>query len=708
MQAWLSGLNPEQQKAVMSTEGYVRVLAGPGTGKTRALTARYCYLTETLGVSAKNILCVTFTNKAANEMKQRIRQWLGDLDLGYICTLHAFCVQFLKEEIHVLHYPKNFIILDVEDQRVLLLKIFEEMGLTLKEATIKQKIDEVLEARKLTAGSYINEIFTLSNSELEKRIQLATDVNDGIFLRYLYEQKKNYACDFNDLINFTAYILKHYPDILQKWQDRMQYVMVDEFQDVSAKQYSIAQMLSGKHHNLFIVGDPDQTIYTWRNAHVKLFLDFDKQYPDAQTIVLQTNYRSSPEILKAADTLIQKNVLRYPKVLKATNPNGPKPLFFHAQSEKEEADWICQEIKKLINAGNRYDQIAVLYRSHFLSRSIEESFVKNGVPYKIYSGIEFYARAEIKDCLSYLRMLTTADDIAFLRTINTPARKIGKKKLEFLKTVAETEHCSLYEALRKTLEQDLFRSTGAKQYVYAIETVKKDGHTLSLSSVLQRILDMSGYENYLRLQSDQERLDNVAELKRAIEEEGQDPDATLQEFLNKAALLSNLDRKEKHEAVKVMTIHSAKGMEFPYVFICGLNEGVFPSRKISTPEEMDEERRIAYVAMTRAIKALYLSDSEGFSNDNVFKLPSRFIFDAGRENLTYVRELPASFEGRVNRIASPNMIQRFQNGDRVVHPVFGCGTIMDVDTQTQSYKIQFDQLKTERNIQFKVPLKHFQ
>lgn len=708
MQAWLSGLNPEQQKAVMSTEGYVRVLAGPGTGKTRALTARYCYLTETLGVSAKNILCVTFSNKAANEMKQRIRQWLGDLDLGYICTLHAFCVQFLKEEIHVLHYPKNFIILDVEDQRVLLLKIFEEMGLTLKEATIKQKIDEVLEARKLTAGSYIDEIFTLSNSELEKRIQLATDVNDGIFLRYLYEQKKNYACDFNDLINFTAYILKHYPDILQKWQDRMQYVMVDEFQDVSAKQYSIAQMLSGKHHNLFIVGDPDQTIYTWRNAHVKLFLDFDKQYPDAQTIVLQTNYRSSPEILKAADTLIQKNVIRYPKTLQATKPNGPKPLFFHAQSEKEEADWICQEIKKLINAGNRYDQIAVLYRSHFLSRSIEESFVKNSVPYKIYSGIEFYARAEIKDCISYLRMLTTADDIALLRTINTPARKIGKKKLEFLKAVAETELCSLYEALKKTVEQDLFRTTGAKQYIYAIESVKKDSHTLSLGSVLQKILDMSGYENYLRLQSDQERLDNVAELKRAIEEEGQDPDATLEEFLNKAALLSNLDQREMQEAVKVMTIHSAKGVEFPYVFICGLNEGVFPSRKISTPEEMDEERRIAYVAMTRAIKGLYLSDSEGFSNDNVFKLPSRFIFDAGRENLTYVRELPASFEGRVNRIASPNMIQRFQNGDRVVHPVFGCGTIMDVDTQTQSYKIQFDQLKTERNIQFKVPLKHFQ
>ena len=212
----------------------------------------------------------------------------------------------------------------------------------------------------------------------------------------------------------------------------------------------------------------------------------------------------------------------------------------------------------------------------------------------------------------------------------------------------------------------------------------------------------------MRFKYDEERLDDVAEIKRTIEEEGRDQEATLQEFLKKAARFSNLDRKEKQEAVKVMTIHSAKGMEFPYVFICGLNEGVFPSRKISTPEEMDEERRIAYVAMTRAIKALYLSDSEGFSNDNVFKLPSRFIFDAGRENLTYVRELPASFEGRVNRIASPNTIQLFQNGDRVVHPVFGCGTITDVDTKTQSYKIQFDQLKTERNIQFKVPLKHFQ
>ena len=226
------------------------------------------------------------------------------------------------------------------------------MGITLREATIKQKIDEVLEARKLSADGYIDEIFTLDNSELEKNIATATDTNDEIFWRYLYEQKKNFACDFNDLINFTAYILKHFPETLEKWQERMQYVMVDEFQDVSAKQYAIARMLAGKHNNLFIVGDPDQTIYTWRHAHVKLFLDFDKVFPDAKTIVLQTNYRSSPEILKASDSLIQKNVLRYPKNLVATHPNGARPLYFHAQTEKEEAQWIADEIKKLLAAGN--------------------------------------------------------------------------------------------------------------------------------------------------------------------------------------------------------------------------------------------------------------------------------------------------------------------------------------------------------------------
>ena len=704
MSTWLSELNAEQKLAATTTEGHIRVLAGPGTGKTRALTARYCYLTETLGIPARNILCVTFTNKAAAEMKKRIRGWLGDLDLGYICTLHAFCVQFLKEEIHLLNFPKNFIILDTEDQRAVLLKIFEEMGLTLRETTVKQKMDEVLESRKMMADTYIDETFQLDNNDLQDRIRRTDTLNDAIFLRYLYEQKKNFACDFNDLINFTGYILRHYPDTRAKWQERIQYVMIDEFQDMSARQYAIAQMLSAKHNNLFIVGDPDQTIYTWRNAHVKLFLDFDKKYPDAQTIVLTTNYRSSPEILKAADTLIEKNQLRYPKRLTATKAHGPLPLFFHAQSEKEEAEWIADEIEKGIQEGQRPDQFAVLYRAHYLSRALEECFMRRSIPYKIYSGIEFYARSEIKDCICYLRMLTQADDIAFLRTINVPSRKIGKKKIELLKTVAEENQISLYDAFQQMASQESFRSTGAKQYLYAIESTRRELATLPLGEVLQKILDRSGYENYLRLQADQERLDNVAELKRAVNEAGLDPDATLEEFLTQAALMSNLENKEKQSAVKLMTIHTAKGMEFNRVFICGLNEGVFPSRKVTTAEEMDEERRLAYVAMTRAIDRLYLSESEGINNDNTFKLPSRFIFDAGKDNLQFVRELPASFETRLNRkIAEQSQVQ-FNPGDRITHPAFGAGTILEVDTKTLSYRIRFDKLQTERDILFRAPL----
>ena len=371
----------------------------------------------------------------------------------------------------------------------------------------------------------------------------------------------------------------------------------------------------------------------------------------------------------------------------ATKPDGVKPLFFHAQSEKEEADWISGEIKKLLSEGISADQIAVLYRAHYLSRSLEESFMRNSVPYKIYSGIEFYARAEIKDCIAYLRMLSASDDIAFLRTINLPSRKIGKKKLEFLKTVAESENCSLYEALKRTCSQDVFKGTGAKRYLYAIESVKACVGRLPLGALLQKIMDLSGYENYLRLQSDQERLDNIAELKRAVDEAGTDPDATLDDFLTRVALLSNLDGKEKRQAVKLMTIHTAKGMEFQYVFICGMNEGVFPSRKIMTAEDMDEERRLAYVAMTRAIKGLFLSDSEGFSNDNVFKLPSRFIFDAGKENLTFVRELPQSFESRTKRLASRNEeVLRHVAQLRTVHPPIGIidhATVgRDVDNRT--------------------------
>ncbi|WP_413733094.1 ATP-dependent helicase [Sodalis sp. RH20] len=706
----LATLNPEQRQAVVTTEGALRVIAGAGTGKTRTLTERYCYLVSTLGIAPRNIMCVTFTNRAANEMKRRVRAVLGDRDLGTICTFHAFCVQLLKEDIHLLNYPRNFIILDMEDLKQILLKIFADMGLTLRDTTVKRTLDEVLEAKKLYATTYIDDIYQLDNEQLKARFADARDRDEEIFLRYLYEQKKCFGCDFNDLINFATWILETFPAVRQKWQNRMQYVMVDEFQDVSKRQYKLARLLAGRHGNLFIVGDPDQTIYSWRGSHLRLFLDFDKAYPGAETIALGTNYRSTPEILAASNCLIEKNEVRFPKTLHAVKPGGWRPRYFHAKSDKLEAEWIAGEITRLRNTGVPPNHIAVLYRAHYLTRALEERFIDRGLPYKIFSGIEFYGRREIKDVICYLRMVTAGDDVAFLRTVNVPARKFGKKRLETLAAYAEARSLSLYQALKENLDAALLTGTGVRQYVAAIEQVRAQRAGWSLGNTLQTLLDLSGYEAFLRLQGDQERLDNVAELKRAVQAAGEDEEATLEDFLARIALFTSLDNESKTDTVKLMTIHGAKGMEFPYVFVCGLNEGVFPGRKISSAQEMEEERRLAYVAMTRAMDGLYLSDSEGVANDGIFKYPSRFIFDAGSENVAFDVPLDqALMSGGHNVMTADAALpaagaSRFRAGDRVSHGVFGCGTVIAVDGYESAYSIKFDGLPTERSIQFGAPL----
>ncbi|XBS71300.1 UvrD-helicase domain-containing protein [Acerihabitans sp. KWT182] len=699
-------INPEQRTAITTTEGAVRVIAGAGTGKTRTLTERYCYLVSTLGIAPKNILCVTFTNRAANEMKRRVRRALGDRDLGYICTFHAFCVQLLKEDIHVLNYPRNFMILDMEDLKQILQKIFTDMGLTLRDTTIKRTLDEVLEAKKLYAATYIDDIYRLDNEQLKARFADARDRNEEIFLRYLYEQKKCFGVDFNDLINFAAWILEHFPAVRLKWQDRMQYVMVDEFQDVSKRQYKLAQLLSGKHGNLFIVGDPDQTIYSWRGSHLRLFLDFETLYPRAVTVALTTNYRSTPEILTAANTLIEQNEVRFPKSLLAVKSSGPRPAYFHAKSDRDEADWVVKEIQALRAAGVPAGSIGVLYRAHYLTRILEERFVEQALPYKIFSGIAFYERREIKDIICYLRMVTAGDDLALLRTVNVPPRKIGKKKLEALALYGEQHALSLYQALRENLDAPWLKGTQAKSYVAAIEHVRRNRHAMALDTALQTLLDMSGYEAFLRLQGDQDRLDNVAELKRAVQRAAGDDDATLEDFLAHIALFSNLDNEEKPDRVKLMTIHSAKGMEYPYVFICGLNEGVFPSRRIGSAEEMEEERRLAYVAMTRAMDRLYLSDAEGVANDNLMKYPSRFIFDAGEANIDYVVPLENGLKTGLRRVFSDadsrlrHPAARYGVGDRVTHPVFGGGVVIGVLEQDACYAVKFDRIATERTLLF--------
>ena len=451
--------------------------------------------------------------------------------------------------------------------------------------------------------------------------------------------------------------------------------------------------------------------------------------------------------------MIARNTVRYPKELAPTKKAGPKPLYYHASSEEDEAKWICKKIKELCGLAKKSKRsqaqeadksnargassdcapcnlrdIAILYRAHYLSRALEEAFIKNDLPYRILAGTEFYGRREIKDMISYLRMLTVADDVSFYRTVNLPSRKIGKNKIAAIKEYADNNDCSAYAALKGLLAQDdpILKGTKAKAYVDAIEESRAllndknsfvytvGSGTSKLGSVLQSILDKSGYEAFLRLEADQDRLDNAAEFKRAVNQAGFDDDATLEDFLQRAALFTDLDREDKRDAVKMLTIHAAKGMEFKNVFLCGMNEGIFPSRKVQTPEDMEEERRIAYVAMTRAKDRLFISDAEGKANDGIFKYPSRFIFEAAGEDMkNYDIEKPLDKslveqsqkiikydESRLKAAAT-----QFKKGDRVRHKVFGDGTIVLVNDKAFCYTIKFDDLATERSVQFAAPLK---
>ena len=710
MSTLLEGLNEEQRQAVVTTEGYIRVIAGAGSGKTRALTHRFAYLVNELGISTANILCVTFTNKAAGEMKKRIRSMIGDNDTGYIATFHGFCVQVLKEEIHVLNYPKNFIIIDTEDVNSILHTIFEDMGLNSKNFTFT-KISNMIGDKK-NKIPYLNDILNLDNEDLKSKFQNALNQEDAIFYRYLYEQKKCFALVFDDLINFALTIFENHEDICEKWQRRMEYIMVDEFQDVNAKQYKLAKILSDYHHNLFVVGDPDQTIYSWRGAKVEFILNFDKDYPSSITIIMDKNYRSTPNIIRASNSLIEKNKKRMEKNLIPMKQADIPVIYSHAMTTALEAEWIVSQIKILQESGRSMKDIAILYRAHFVSRSFEEIFIRENIAYTIYSGIEFYKRKEIKDVLCYLRMIANADDISFQRIVNLPKRNIGERRMAYLKNYAENNNSSLYQALQINIEGSLLKKTQAKEFINLVEKYKVIYENMKISELLEGIINDSGYEALLRTGGEQERLDNLAELKQSIfeYEKNAGEECSLSDYLDRISLYTNLDQKEKTDAVQMMTIHTAKGLEFPYVFVCGLNEGIFPSKHVDTKDQMEEERRLAYVAYTRAGNALFLSDAEGVNYDGSYRYPSRFIFNVEKAYLNYTVELEDRFiddalvyiEQNERKISSDN--QKFKVMDKIKHSVFGTGTILEVNDELSCYVIQFDSIETPRSINYKIRL----
>lgn len=714
MENILQGLNASQLEAVTSTEGFIRVIAGAGSGKTRALARRFAYLVNEIGILPGNILCVTFTNKSANEMRQRIHNLTGDNDTGYISTFHSFCVSVLQEDSHALQYPKSFLVLDNSDIDSMLKIIYEERGLTLRNMTFS-KARDMIEIRKLIKEpKYYLDMLNMSLDTLRQKYLTATEPSDIIFYGYLYQEKKCFGLDYNDLIKFTLYIFEQNEAVKIKWQQRLEYIMIDEFQDIDELQYKLMSVLCGYHKNLFIVGDPDQTIYTWRGANVRYLLDFDKIFPSVKTIMMMQNYRSTPQIVSVVNDLIDKNKFRIKKNLMPTIAEGRKVICHHADTSEREAMWIAEQIQALHGEGTSYREITVLYRAHYITRIVEEVFLREKIPYAIYSGVQFFNRMEIKDALAYLRLIAYKDDLAFLRVVNVPKRNLGERRIKFLQEYAVKHQCSLYIALETNLDNEIFKGTKAAQFVALIENFAANYAERQISELLAAILNESGYEKMLRTEGSQERLDNLAELKQSVYEYETScgEESTLEHYLSHVALFTNNDAADNSDKVKLMTVHSAKGLEFPYVFLCAMNEGVFPSKKTDTIQKMEEERRLAFVAMTRAQKGLYLSEAEGRNFDGSPRYPSRFLLDIEPALLDYTQKPQEGLiiETKDYLVINERYLADEENqlslavGQRVKHNIFGSGTVVDVDLIKAAHLVKFDNIDTPRSISFRAKL----
>jgi len=688
-------LNEKQVEAVMATEGKVRIVAGAGSGKTRVLAHRYAFLVNELGIDPGNILNMTFTNKAAREMRNRIAQLVHRAHVNdFTCTIHGFCVRFLRREIHRIGYPQSFSIIDEEDSKMLAKQVFEEMHLDATNTTLSQFFGEV--------GSYKKNVPYISHIIVPDAEVVAKDVNEVV--RYIQLQLKNFALDFHDIINFTIYIMANFPDALAYWQDKMNYVQVDEVQDCNDGDWAIINYISGGYGNLFIVGDPDQAIYEWRGAIPDNFINF----PAETDIVLNQNYRSTPNILNVANSIIANNENRIPKDLFTVRPADKIVVHYHGKSELEECKWIAKQIKEISKNNIPYSSFAILYRASYLSRNIEQELMRSQIKYVIWGGIRFFERKEIKDCLAYLRLIANKnDDLSFKRIINVPARKFGKTSQNKLQEFADSEKCSLYEALVKHKDDDSFaKKTEISQFLQFIDDCKGYSSFISIGELLDFVLKDSGLEKMYREEGDDERLENIEELKRSIQDyENANVESeylSLESYLQEVALYTNADYKEDGENVRLMTIHQAKGLEFPYVFVMGLSEGIFPnyrSIRANNKRAEEEERRLMYVAVTRAENALFLTESEGYNYVlRQDKFPSRYILEIkdgllqveGEIDDELMKNLLAGTRRQIENMDANISIatMEYEVGDKVTNKYFGIGTIIEKASDS-SYKVEF-------------------
>lgn len=680
-----SSLNDKQKEAVIDDSKHLRIIAGAGSGKTRVLTMRIAYLIEQKHINPKNVLAITFTNKAANEMKNRISEMLGEAgDGAFISTIHSLCVRILKEEIGVFGYPRNFTIVDGDDQKTILKEAYKEFNIDKKDLSYGSALDYIANC-KYEELSYEK---AMDQAYGEKKL-----VDKANVYKYYDERLKSlYALDFDDLILFTVRLFKLHKDILKKWSSKFIYIHVDEFQDIDKTQYELIRLLSSTHDNVYVVGDPDQTIYTWRGADVNIIVNFDKDFKNTKTIILNQNYRSTNNILEGANSLIKYNKSRVPKDLFSENGDGDKIVHKTLPDETSEAYYIVSCIQSLLKQGYEYNDIAILYRSNYLSREVEKVFIENRIPYVIYGGIRFYERMEVKDILSYLRLIVTGDDLAFQRVINQPKRGIGQKSIDTIFSLAKDNNISMYEVVK----QGLFAKNQSvlESFVDMVERWKSSLDGKPLEEVLTDVFEQSGYRSMLEKENETERIENVKSLIDDIKDYQETyPGSTLADYLSMISLYTDKANTDGSASVSLMTIHASKGLEFKVVFVVGLSEGIFPSERTMLEQKgVEEERRLAYVAYTRAKEKLTLTDTSSFSYVvNSAKTTSRFVNEVDEKYIEHLDKpvvkqqsvFDVPFTTKISSIEpkkeAPRRPSRYRKSDVVIHKIFGEGVVVKCD-----------------------------
>jgi len=624
----LHNLNPPQKEAVLHGEGPLLILAGAGSGKTRVIVHRIAYLIKERSVPPWQILAVTFTNKAAGEMRERVEKLLGGGELPLISTFHSACARILRREIHHLGYVANFAIYDDKDAEKLLKEIVAELNLDEKRYPVKSFIAAIDECKN--AGKTPEDV-PVGDFMAEKVAQ--------VYAAYQERLRKCNALDFGDLVLLTVRLFEQFPEVLVRYQERYRWIQVDEYQDTNPVQYRLVKLLAGKRQNLCVVGDDDQSIYRWRGADIRNILDFEEDFPEVKVVKLEQNYRSTQNILAAAGAVVAKNRGRKGKTLWTENPPGERIVYRRLADEREEARYVCRQIEQHVRKGGDLAGVAVFYRANAQSRVVEDAMVADGIPYHMVGGMRFYARQEIKDILAYLKVLVNpADEIALKRIINTPARGIGHATVDKISELAQRRGILFYDALREAAESGLLGSGPRGKiagFVALLEGFESMVETSSLKDLASRVILETGYAVKLqeeRSEEAQDRLANLQELLSALEEfERVSAERTLAAFLEQVALISDLEQEGKgRESATLMTLHAAKGLEFPLVFMIGMEERLFPhARSLEDPEQMEEERRLCYVGMTRAQERLYLTNARRrrIFGQEQYNPPCRFLAD---------------------------------------------------------------------------------